>query len=287
MTHLNIFSNPIRVTIITPCLNSEKTIERTVLSVLNQSYQNIQYIVIDGQSSDKTLEILKYYQENDSRLSVISEKDNSMTEALNRGLRLAKGDIIASINSDDWYEPNAIVQVVKLYQAKPFDFLIGNTRFVSDLDQTPPLYITKPWLASWLPAWYLMGCLTPESSVFYSAECVKNVGYFNENLKYTQDFEYYLRILKKNKVSYINILLSNFSVSPNQYSARLHDQMELEVVSYIEYKSLRKIFGGTSLGSLLRIFLGIRVYSLKQLVSHLSSFINKRLIRIIIPQNNA
>jgi glycosyltransferase involved in cell wall biosynthesis len=264
------------VSIITPCLNSEKTIERTIVSVLNQSYQNIQYIVIDGQSSDKTLEILKHYQENDSRLLVISEKDNSMTEALNRGLRLAKGNIIASINADDWYEPNAIVQVVKLYQAQPFDCLIGNTQFVSELGQ--PLYITKPWLASWLPAWYIMGCLTPESSVFYSAECVKNIGHFNENLKYTQDLEYYLRILKKNNISYTNRLLSNFSVSPNQYSARLHDQMELEVLSYIEYKSLRKIFVGTSLGSLLRIFLGIRVYTLKQLVSHLSYFINKKLI---------
>jgi len=276
MTHLNIFSDSIRITIITPCLNSEKTIERTVLSVLNQSYQNIQYIVIDGQSSDKTLEILKRCQENDSRLLVISEKDNSMTEALNRGLRLAKGNIIASINADDWYEPNAIVQVVKLYQAQPFDCLIGNTQFVSELGQL--LYIAKPWLASWLPAWYIMGCLTPESSVFYSAECVKDIGYFNENLKYTQDLEYYLRIFKKNNISYTNKLLSNFSVSPNQYSARLHDQMELEVVSYIEYKSLRKIFGGTSLGSLLRIFLGIRVYTLKQLVRHLSSFINKKLI---------
>ena len=268
------------VSIITPCLNSEKTIERTVLSVLNQSYQNIQYIVIDGQSSDKTLDILKRCQENDSRLLVISEKDNSMTEALNRGLRLAKGNIIASINADDWYEPNAIAQVVKLYQANPFECLIGNTQFASDLDQILPLYIAKPWLVSWLPAWYIMGCLTPECSVFYSAACVKDIGYFNENLKYTQDLEYYLRILKKNSISYTNKLFSNFSVSPNQYSARLHDQMELEVFTYIEYKSLRKIFGGTSLGSLLRVFLGIRVYTLKQLVSHLSTFTKKKLTPI-------
>ena len=264
------------ISIITPCLNSAQTIERTIISVLNQDYKNIQYIIVDGQSSDGTLEILAKYEKLDSRIIVVSEKDNSMTEALNRGLGLAKGDIIASINADDWYEPNAIAQVVKLYQAKPFDCLIGNTQFVSDLDQTPPLYIAKPWLASWLPAWYLMGCLTPESSVFYSAECVKNTGYFNENLKYTQDLEYYIRILKKNNVSYTNRLLSNFSVSPNQYSSRLHDQMELEVFSYIEYKSLRKVFGGTSLGSLLRTFLGIRVYTLKQLVSHLTSFINKK-----------
>ena len=264
------------VSIITPCLNSERTIQRTIESVLNQSYQNIQYIVIDGQSADGTLEILQKYQDRDSRLFVVSQKDNSMTEALNHGLRLAKGEIIASLNADDWYEPDAVSQVVKSYQNKQFDCLIGNTRFVSETEQL--LYITKPWISPWLLAWHLVGCLSPESSVFYSADCVIAVGEFNENLKYTQDLEYYLRILEKHRISYISEVLSSFSLSANQCSARLHDRMELEVLTYIPYKRLRKVLGGTSLGSLLRILLGVRTYKFKELLNHSIHFSKKRLV---------
>jgi glycosyltransferase involved in cell wall biosynthesis len=262
------------VSIITPCLNSEKTIQRTIESILSQSHTNLQYIVIDGQSSDKTLEILEKYQKQDSRLVVVSQKDNSMTEALNRGLRLAEGDVIASLNADDWYEPDAVSQVVKSYQNKGFDCLIGNTQFVSESEQL--LYVTNPWPCSWLPAWYVMGCLTPESSVFYSASCVKAVGEFNENLKYTQDLEYYLRILEHHQISHINQVLSSFRVSANQYSARLHDRMELEVLTYIPYKQLRKALGGTSLGSLLRILLGVRTYRVEELFSHSIHFAKKQ-----------
>lgn len=267
-------SNPL-VTIITPCLNSEKTIERTVLSVLNQSYQNIQYLVIDGQSSDNTLDILYKYQEKDSRLCVLSRKDNSMTEALNCGLKLAEGDIIASINADDWYEPETINHVVKIYSNKPFYCLMGDTKFVLDTGRS--LYLTKPWLASWLPAWYIMGCMTPESSVFYSKSCVEQIGCFNEHLKYTQDLEYYLRIVKHYRINYTNKILSNFAISSYQYSARLHNAMKLEVLSYIDYKLLRKTIGGTNIGSLLRILLRIRLYNLEELVNHLATFINKKI----------
>jgi glycosyltransferase involved in cell wall biosynthesis len=263
------------VSIITPCLNSEKTIERTVLSVLNQSYKNIQYIVIDGKSSDKTLEILQKYQNIDSRLLVVSEKDNSMTEALNRGLRLAKGDIVASLNADDWYELDTIEHIVNLHNHKPIDCLIGNTRYVSEDEES--LYLGKPWVASWLPAWYFMGCLTPESSIFYSAACIKGVGYFNENLKYTQDFEYYLRIFKNYKITYTNKILSNFTLSNNQYSSRFHDEMELEVLSYIDYKLLRKIIGGSSFGSLIRVLLGVRAYKINRFISHVYNFLLKKI----------
>lgn len=261
------------VSIITPCLNSERTIQRTIESVLNQSYQNIQYIVIDGQSADGTLEILQKYQDRDSRLFVVSQKDNSMTEALNHGLRLAEGEIIASLNADDWYEPDAVSQVVKSYQNKQFDCLIGNTRFVSETERL--LYITKPWISPWLPAWHLMGCLSPESSVFYSADCVKAVGEFNENISNTQDLEYYLRILEKHQISYISEVLSSFSLSANQCSARLHDRMELEVLSYISYTWLRKSAGGTSLGTLIRIMTGVRIYRLQKLIEHLLRFLGK------------
>lgn len=265
----------ILVSIITPCLDSEKTIERTVLSVINQNYKNIEYIVIDGNSSDKTLEILHRYQEKDSRIFVVSEKDKSMTEALNRGLKIAKGDIIATINADDWYKLDAINYVVELFKKKQFFCLMADTQFISNTDEL--LYVAKPWLASSLFAWYLMGCMTPESSVFYSANCIKKIGYFNENLKYTQDFEYYIRIIKNYQISYTNKILSNFCVSPNQYSARLQPQLESEVLNFIDYKFLRKTLGGTSWSTPLRIFLGIRAYTFQQLYKQTFRFMQKNI----------
>lgn len=264
------------VTVITPCLNSEKTIERTIISVLSQTYKNIQYLVIDGKSTDRTLEILQKYQQVDPRLRVVSEKDNSMTEALNRGLRLAEGEIIATLNADDWYELGTVEEVVQVYQIQTFPCLMANTQFVSESGEL--LYVSKPWLANWLPAWLIMGCLTPESSVFYSASCVKEIGYFNEKLKYTQDFEYYLRILKTHSISYVDKTLSNFTVGTNQYSTRFHKQMEAEVLSYLRYKHLRKLFGGSSFGSIVRVLLGVRSYRARELINHLVRFSSKNLL---------
>lgn len=246
------------VSIITPCLNSEKTIRKTLDSVLSQSYPDIEYIVVDGLSSDSTLEILAEYQQQYPNLQVISEKDNSMTEALNRGIKSASGEIVASINADDWYEPGAIAHAVSQYQKYPFSCLIGNTRHATENNET--LFFSAPWLAPFTIAWHLMGCITPESSVFYSAACIKHIGLFNEELKYTQDLEYYLRILKQFKITYSDYWLSNFLVSEDQYSHRLHDVMEAEVLSYINYRWLRQILGGTNIGAYLRILSGIRKY---------------------------
>lgn len=262
------------VSIITPSLNSDKTIERTILSVLNQDYKSIQYIIVDGQSSDGTLEILAKYHKLDSRIVVVSEKDNSMTEALNRGLRLSKGEIIASLNADDWYNSGTINHVVDLYNKNKFECLMGNTQLV--LEDGKLLYVTKPWLASCPLAWYLMGCLTPESSVFYSANCIETVGLFDESFKYTQDIEYYLRILSKYKIDYTNKIVSNFSVSTHQYSSRLRSQMDAEVLRFIKYKFLRKILGGTSLSTPLRILLGVRAYTVQELYTHTLKFVQNK-----------
>jgi glycosyltransferase involved in cell wall biosynthesis len=263
------------ISIVTPCLNSEKTIEKTIQSVLNQSYSNLEYIVVDGQSSDGTMRILNHYQERDSRLSVISEKDNSMTEALNRGFRKTSGDLVASINADDWYELNTLKKVAQTYKSSHFHCLMGNTRLVSELGQT--IYTTQPWLAPYTFAWHLMGCLTPECSVFYSRECLEVIGLFNETLKYTQDLEYYLRILRKYRIKHENTILSNFLISETQYSTRLRDKMEDEVMSFIGNKFIRRWCGGSGITTPLRLITGSRRYTYSQFTSYLSSLIKTHL----------
>ena len=102
------------VSIITASLNSERTIEQTIQSVLNQTYKNIQYIIIDGLSTDRTNDIVaKYRKEIDIH---ISEKDNGLYHAFNKGISLAKGEIIGILNSDDFYDTNSINKVVSAYE---------------------------------------------------------------------------------------------------------------------------------------------------------------------------
>lgn len=100
-----------KVSIITAVYNGEKTIEKTIQSVINQTYPNIEYIIIDAKSKDKTLEIVDKYRSHIKE--VVSEKDKGIADAFNKGIALATGDIIGLINADDWYEPNAVALAVE------------------------------------------------------------------------------------------------------------------------------------------------------------------------------
>jgi len=101
------------VSIITVVYNGDKTLEQTIQSVINQTYKNIEYIIIDGVSTDSTLDIIK---KNESHINYwISEPDNGLYDAMNKGIRMAKGELIGMINSDDWYELNAVELIVEAY----------------------------------------------------------------------------------------------------------------------------------------------------------------------------
>lgn len=121
------------VTIITVAYNSEKTLARAMASVLNQSYDNIEYIVIDGASKDRTAEVARSFQaafdaKEGRSLTVISEPDKGMYDALNKGARLAHGELVGQINSDDWYEPDAVQNMVDFYHKEHYDAAWGNIR---------------------------------------------------------------------------------------------------------------------------------------------------------------
>lgn len=120
------------VSIITVSWNSEESIARTVESVLNQTYDFIEYIVVDGASKDGTVAIVEGYRERFKakgyELTVISEPDKGMYDALNKGTCMAKGELIGQINSDDWYESCAVEEMVRLYEKAPFDIAWADIR---------------------------------------------------------------------------------------------------------------------------------------------------------------
>ncbi len=122
------------VSIITVCFNSESTIKDTINSVLNQTYPNIEYILIDGDSNDKTLSIIKSYEQkfNDKKIRYkwISEPDIGIYDAMNKGISIADGEIIGILNSDDWYDNDAVLEVVKTFENKTFSIVSGERRKV-------------------------------------------------------------------------------------------------------------------------------------------------------------
>lgn len=118
------------VSIITPCFNSEKTIAKTIESIHAQTYGNIEYIIIDGASQDSTRAIIESFRERLFKKGIlfkmVSESDQGIYDAMNKGIRLATGEIIGIINSDDWYEPDAVEKMTAVYKKNPFDMFYAD-----------------------------------------------------------------------------------------------------------------------------------------------------------------
>ena len=138
------------VTILTVAFNAEKTIAKTIESVLNQSYDNIEYIVIDGASKDKTVEVVKRYQKAfddvpGRSLTIISEPDRGMYDGLNKGARMAHGELVGQINADDWYEADAVETMATLYEKEKYDAAWGSIRICGKKTWIKHAKIGKIW----------------------------------------------------------------------------------------------------------------------------------------------
>ena len=162
-----------KVSIITPSLNSEKTIEQTINSVLNQRYTDFEYIIIDGNSSDHTVDIIKeYISLFGGRMRYISEKDDGIYDAMNKGIKLARGNVIGIINSDDWYEKDALEKVVNFFSNNDTDVIYGKMNILTEnaqLEEYPVCDLSA--------LWYKM--VIPHPTVFVRREIYKRYGVFN------------------------------------------------------------------------------------------------------------
>ncbi len=154
--------NP-KVSIITVCYNSAKTIEDTIQSVVNQTYDNIEYIIIDGLSTDNTLEIVNKYK--DKITKIISEKDNGLYDAINKGIGLATGEIIANLNSDDFYiDNNVIADVVVKIEEEKSDTLYANLYYVDALDTNK---VVRNWVSGqYKKGMFFKGWMPPHPTFF-------------------------------------------------------------------------------------------------------------------------
>ena len=178
-----------KITIITSVLNDEKGIEKTIKSVINQKYKNLEYIVIDGGSKDKTIKIIKKYKKFITKF--ISEKDEGIYYGFNRGLSLATGDLIGIINSNDIYTKNAFNLLIKYYKNfKNADFFFGAVKKHYGI-----LHGYKPW-----KIYFSWGFYSSHSTGFFiNKHAAKILGKYNTKYKISSDYDYFYRMIVKHK----------------------------------------------------------------------------------------
>ncbi len=180
-----------KISIVTPSYNQGRYLERTILSVLNQNYQNLEYIIIDGDSRDGSVEIIKKYER--YLAYWISERDKGQYDAINKGLSVATGDIIAWQNSDDLYLPNTFAKVGKLFRENPLlDFVFGNMYLINCYDEILREMRFIPFSLEHLiyGGWNLSSQVT-----FWKRRLMDEIGPFRQ-LRLAGDFDWFIRLGK-------------------------------------------------------------------------------------------
>ncbi len=188
-----------KISIITVSFNSEKTIKDTIESVLNQKYENIEYIIVDGASKDNTLNIISNYENKISKL--ISEKDAGIYDAINKGIRLSTGKIIGILNSDDiFYDEMVLKKINDHFNENPFcEAIIGDVQFINSKGNLVRRYSSKKWNVNK----FKWGFMPPHPSFYCKKELYDKFGYYSTKFKIASDFELLIRFLKVNSVKFM------------------------------------------------------------------------------------
>lgn len=219
--------NSVKVSVITVCYNSARTIEATIQSILMQTYSNIEYIIIDGASRDNTLDIIKKYEkEFNGRLTVVSEPDNGIYDAMNKGIRMATGEVIGLLNSDDTYEFDAIEKICKGMTTSKYQILYGFARVYKDGEVESISMVTHHFLKQ---------RMFNHSPCFVTRNIYFDFGMFNTRYKSVADYDFMLRMSEIEEIEFVPVyeLVSNFYVGGISGTD----------LAYIDLEKMRKDYG--------------------------------------------
>ena len=185
-----------KISIITVCYNSEETISDTIQSVLSQDYKDVEYIIVDGKSTDRTLEIIQSIK---SRIKLISEKDRGIYDAMNKGINIASGDIIGILNADDVYKNSQVLtKVMDAFKAN-VSIVYGDIEYVKYDDLSK---VVRKWKAGvFRSGKFKWGWMPPHPGFFVKKSCYESFGLFNLNLSTSADYELMLRMLEVHHLS--------------------------------------------------------------------------------------
>lgn len=232
-----------RVTIVTPSYNQGRFIEDTIRSVLDQGYPDLEYIVIDGGSTDQTLDVLKKYA---GQLSWFSEPDGGQTDAINKGMKRARGDIVAWLNSDDMYAPGVIRQAVAAFAQRPDVALVyGDAQWLdADGRAIGSCVSTEPFNRKRLLYYSNFIC---QPTTFFRRKALEEVGFLNEALHYVMDYELWLKLSQKHRTVYLPQLIARVRCYPETKTASAGE------VRMCEMREMINSYGGHGLPAFYRL----------------------------------
>jgi len=227
-----------KISIITVCLQSVETIEDTIKTVLSQDYKDIEYIVVDGGSTDGTLDIINKYKKDIAK--VISEPDNGIYDAMNKGMKLSTGNILATLNGDDLYaETTTVSRMAEFIQHNALDAAYGDLIYVDRRD-------TGHVKRFWQPGRYKKGAFShgwviPHPTFFCRKEIFEKFGYFNDNLQIAADFELMLRLIERHriKIGYLQKVIAKMSTGGKANILRGMIQGNKEIIKSFRLNNLR------------------------------------------------
>ena len=186
-----------KVSIITVAYNSDQTIEDTIKSVLSQDFSEIEYIIIDGGSTDRTIDIINRYK--DKIATIVSEPDQGIYDGMNKGVALATGDIVGILNSDDFYSNNGVISSVVSQFKDGVDAVYADLIYVDQLETEK---IIRKWISGeYVHGAFKKGWMPPHPTLFVKNEIYKNYGSYSLELKSAADYEFMLRVIHKHKIN--------------------------------------------------------------------------------------
>jgi glycosyltransferase involved in cell wall biosynthesis len=251
------------VSIVTPSFGQANFLERTMQSVLAQTYANLEYIVVDGGSKDQSKEIIEKYS---SRLAWwVSEKDYGQTEAINKGFAHAHGKILAWLNSDDTYQPNAISEAVEFLQKNPeIGLVYGDANFIDEHDRLVGRFPARQTDLAGLRRGYVH---IPQQASFFRANLWKKVGPLDESFFFAMDYDLWVRLAKISQLKYIPRTWANFRLHKDAKTISADERCWPEMLR-VHYRD-----GGSRLAPI------VLKYWLRKLASPIINWRRRRLFR--------
>ncbi len=236
-----------KISVITPSYNQGQFIEETIKSVVEQNYPNLEYIIVDGGSTDNSVEIIKKYAKKYPKIiKWISEKDRGQPDALNKGFKMATGEIVGYLCSDDKYANNALFEISSFFKSNPNAKLVtGDYYIINQKGEIIHSFINlyKKFLWKFNSYYlYLFVNYINQPSTFWRKELFDEFGYFDISLQYEFDYEWWLRVLSKNKLYIINKKLSYFRLHPFSKSGKSYIKQFDEEFDIVRKKVKNRVF---------------------------------------------
>lgn len=218
------FENQPLVSIITPSYNQACFIEDNIISVVSQDYPNIEHIIVDGNSKDNTIEMIKKH-ENSYNLKWVSEPDKGQSDAINKGFKMSNGEIIGWINSDDYYEKDAVSTAVEYMLRYPdIKMIYGDCNLVDTTGSLIKKYPTQDFDYNVLLN--ENSGMIPQQSVFIRRQVIEKVGLIDISYHYAMDYEYWLRIGRDFKIAYIPKMLASFRIQDDSKTSSKYNSFK-------------------------------------------------------------